>query len=248
MYLAEIKSEVRERVGELTADFFSDAEVLRAINDGVRRFNAAERWPWLYSEATLTLARGTDPGDVELPQDISISRTFSVNLNSPSLIRPQELERVDSWEGLKMRNQLTSYTGKPFFYYLVSAYTDGTVHYTIRLAPVADVDYDIELSYMRAMTDMSNDTDSPDIPNDYQDAVPAWAAYKLFLKEMSISQKAQEQLTLYAQVLESAKNDLKEYAMDEVIAWGRDRSRVQRYPRNSAEAQVYGRIPPTLGP
>lgn len=248
MYLADIKSEVRERLGELTADFFSDAEVLRAINDGVRRFNAAERWPWLYSESTAVLAAGSDPADVELPQDISINRTFSVNLNSDSLIRPQELERVDSWEGLKMRNQLTSYVGKPFFYYLVSAYNDGAVHYTVRLAPTPDVDYDLDFAYLRGATDMTGDTDAPDVPNDYQDAIPAWAAYKLFLKEMSISQKAQEQLALYYQVLESAKNDLKEAALDEVFAWGRDRSRVQRYPRNSAEAQVYGRIPPTLGP
>ncbi len=83
------------------------------------------------------------------------------------------------------------------------------------------------------------------MPEEYQEAIPAWATGKLFLKEFSISQKASEQFSLYAKVLGQAKRDLQSFDMDEVVAWGRQEPLGRRYVGRAPGANY--RLPPTLG-
>ncbi len=241
-----LRDEVRERLGELEEDFFLDVEVDRAINEAIKRFSAEERWEWLFTEATDTLPEATD--ELDLPLNVGPNRVFNISVSGGSLgtVSGRILEKVLPTEGFRLRHLWDPRTSSPRWYYITSAFSDaaGTT-YTARFIPVPDADYDIEYQYLAVPDDLSGATDEPQIPLEYQEAIPAWAAGKLFLKEFSISQKANEQFALYAKVLQQARKDMKEFDYDETVAWGRHQP-VYRY--DYKDRAVRNRIPPTLGP
>lgn len=248
MDLDTIRLEVRERLGELQADFFTDSEVDRAINDGLRRFSAEERWPWLVTEMTDGLA--IDEDTLDLPQNVNVNRAFNISVSSESLLTPRILERVEPSAGFRLRHAYQLRPGAPRWYYLASANVDGasTSVWTVRVVPTPEIDYDVEYQYHRYPDALAAVDDEPDIPEEYQDAVPSWAAGKLFLKEFSISQKASEQFQLYQKVLEQARKDMGQLSLDEDVAWGREQPReVQRRAMGTDNDFIYGRFTGPLG-
>jgi hypothetical protein len=247
--LSTIRTEVRERLAETSADFFTDDEVDRAINEAVRRFCAEEQWPFLLTEWSLDeLEEDTDGSavaEIDLPTNVSLRNVFNLAVSGSSLAHPQMLERVDSNEGFRLRHAYEDITGAPRWYYITrtnaSEDESSTLTYTLKLIPAPDTtDYQFEAQYMVQPAYLSGDTDEPMVPEEYHEAICAWAAGKLFLKELGISQKSSEQFQLYQKVLEQARADLRSFALDEVVAWGR---RLPRY--DSYEPRM--RIPPTLG-
>jgi len=245
MDFTTLQLEVRERLGELEADFFTDVEVKRAINEGIRRFHAEERWPWLYTEWSTTLSAAT--ATKALPNDVSPNRVFNLSVDNASLAVPRTLERVEPSAGFRLRFTYDLHQGTPRYYYLYTAVqaTLLTV-YTVRFIPVPDIAQDIIAQYIRVPADLSAGADEPDMPEEYQEAIAAWAAGKLFLKEYSISQKASEQFAIYNKVLDQARGEMFEQPLDENIAWGREHPGEVLVPR-SGQDWVYGRIPPTVG-
>lgn len=249
MDLTTARLEVRERIGELSANFFTDVEVDRAINQAVRHFNAEEQWPWLFTEFTSQIGlSGSADDELVLPDDVSLNRMFNVSASGGGLGRPQVLERVPPDAGFRLRFTYNNIARDPRYYYLTSAAVDAGngvhVNYTMKFIPQPDTMYDLEAQYLRKPALMSGGTDLTDCPQDYDDAIPSWAAGKLFLKEFGISQKASEQFALYKDVLDQARHDLLAQSQDEVVAWGRE------LPENRFRSQrdyVMGRIPPTLG-
>lgn len=223
MDLTDLRLEVRERVGELSADFFTDSEVDRAINEAVRRFCVEEKWPFLLTEWTSTTV--ADSADLDLPSNVSLTRVFNVSISGGSLSRGAMLERVDPNEGFMLRHQYTDRTGAPRWYYITKSNLSDDeappVTYTAKLIPTPDATYDVEAQYMAVPVTLTGTAEEPMVPTEYQEAIPAWAAGKLFLKEQSVSQKASEQFGIYAKVLDQARKDLKEFSLDEVVAWGR---------------------------
>lgn len=223
MDLADLALEVRERVGELEDDFFTDDEVERAVNEAVRRFCAEEQWPFLITEWTSGIT--TDDDELTLPSDISLTRVFNLALSGDTLARPQMVERVDPKEGFTLRHNYSLSTGTPRFYYISRSNQEADeappVTYTAKLIPASDGDYDVEAQYIAVPVLLSGPSDEPMVPYEYQDAIVAWAAGKLFLKEQAVSQKASEQFSIYAKVLEQARKDLKAFSLDEIVAWGR---------------------------
>jgi len=246
--LEEMRTEVRERVGELTADFFTDAEVDRAINEGLRRFSAEEPWPWLYTEWSSAVIADADT--LELPANVSLGRVFNLSISGGNLLRPRLLERLEPQAGFQSRFLYSASTGIPLFYYISSTNLGldeaPPIVYTARLVPVADADYDVEALYHAVPALLSGASDEPMAPIEYQEAIVAWATGKLFLKEMAISQKANEQFAVYQKVLEQARNDVQSIHQDEVVAWGREQPLPFR--QRTRRDYVYERIPPTLGP
>jgi hypothetical protein len=241
--LSTIRTEVRERVGELSADFFTDAEVDRAINEALRRFSNEERWPWLFTEGTDTVAEDED--ELELPENVSANRVFNVSVDSDSIIAPRTLERVSPDAGFRLRHSHHLHEGLPRWYYLTRVYEDGETHYVMKFIPAPDVDYSVEFQYVRVPDALSGASDEPDCPDEYQDAIPAWAAGKLFIKELQISQKASEQFALYADVLDKARKEMFNPNTDQIIARGREHPGERGVI--TEHDWVMGRIPPSLG-
>lgn len=239
--LEEMVTDVRERIGEDSADFFTDAEVVRAINLGLTTFTAEEPWPWLYTEYEATLSEGQT--ELELPSNAGLHRTFNISLQGDSLIRGRLLERLEPQAGFRARFAYETYPGAPVYYYLTSATRDeAEVLYVVRFIPVPDEDYELSGQYLRVPEPLANDDDVADLPDEFHPALPAYAAAHLFLKEMDISQKAQEQFQLYFQVLAQARKML-EVQVDETVAWGREAPL-----RGRKSLRVNERIPLTLGP
>ncbi len=235
MDLADLRLEVRERVNELTADFYTTDEVDRAINEGIRRFAAEEPWPFLVTEWTSSIAAATT--DLDLPSDISLTRVFNITISGDNLITPRSLERVTPQEGFRLRQTYFNRTGSPRYYYITKSNLPDDeappTIYTAKVIPTTDAEYDVEAQYMAVPTVLTGE---------YQEAIVAWATGKLFLKELAISQKANEQFGIYRMVLDQARKDLKGFNIDETVAWGRE----QPLPRYRMQPRVE-RIPPTLG-
>jgi hypothetical protein len=249
MNLTTARLEVRERLGELSANFFTDVEVDRAINQAVQHFNAEEQWPWLFTSFTGQVGlSGPDDDELALPDDVSLNRFFNLSASGGSLSRPKVLERVAPDAGFRLRFANDSRQSAPCYYYLTSAVADvgNDIHvtYSMKLIPQPDTTYDLEAQYLRVPATMSGVNDLTDCPKAYDDAVPSWAAGKLFLKEFGISQKASEQFAVYKDTLDQARHDLLTQSQDEVVAWGRELPE-NRY--TSKSDYVLGRIPPTLG-
>lgn len=224
MDLTTLRLEVRERLGELESDFFTDSEVDRAINEAIRRFSSEERWPWLYTEWTSSLT--ANDNSLALPSNVSLNRVINMSASGGSLARPRLLERLDPSGGFRARFTFDQRTGPPMYYYIATTNLSDDqappVVYTARIIPTPDVDYDIEAQYMAVPVELSGEADEPMVPEEYQEAIPAWAAGKLFLKEFAISGKANEQFSLYQKVLDQAREDVMVPNMDEQVAWGRE--------------------------
>lgn len=239
MDLADLRTDVRDRIGEDTADFFTDAEVDRAINLAVTTFTAEEPWPWLYTEWATTIAEEEDT--LELPEDVSWHRLFNLTVFGGSLYRGRVLERLEPQAGFRLRHEYAGAPQCPGYYYLTSAERDAsTTVYVARLIPVPDVAYDLEAQYLRVPAELSSTDDVPDLPTEFHPGISAYAAAKLFLNEVEISQKAQEQFQLYFGVLAQARK-LLEVQLDDNVAWGRDAVRLRRSGR------TIDRIAPNLG-
>jgi len=228
MDLSELIVDTRERLGEVgTADFFTDDEITRALNEGLRRFSNEERWPWLFTDFEVDTV--VDTNTFEFPSDVSINRVFQLAvLDDQTLAGGQKLERVTPMEGVNLkRTYRQSFGGCPRWYYISSTNLDADgeppLRYTATMIPTPDREYTISGIYMFVPNALSGDSDEPQLPREYQDALPAYAAGKLFLNELQISQKASEQFGLYNAVLTSATRETKQFNVDEVVAWARSK-------------------------
>lgn len=251
MNLGELKTETRQRIGETTEyDFFGETEITNALNEGLRRFSNEERWPWLYAEFTGTTTE--DDEDFALPANIAINRVFGLNImDTGTLAGGQMLERVQPMEGFRLRHTHNNYSGVPRYYYIAQTnlYADDEppITYTAKLIPTPDAAYDVNGIYLIVPPEMSSDNDEPAMPPEYQMALPAYAAGVLFLKELSISQKASEQFSIYNSILANAIKETKQFDADEVVAWGRSKPARRPGWGQSWTSDILSRVSPTLG-
>lgn len=241
MNLSTAKTEIRARLGETIADFWTDDEIVRALNEGMRRFSQEEKWPWLYTLRTgITVDAGVDT--INLENNLSFPRQFNLVI-TPEGDEPYIPTRVTPVEGTRLRVEIRS-SGDPRWYYIESTTSveDPTVDKSviIRLVPEPSSDLTVEYQYIRSPGILSADSDELDIPEEYVGGPVAWATAQCWLKELNWNQKAREQFELYALVLDSARRDHRRSAVDENMAWG---GGVTTPPSTMAF-----RIPQTLGP
>lgn len=252
MNLGEYQEEVRERLGEVTAsfttdgDFWTNDEVRRAINEAQRRFCAEEQWPFLVTEWTSSIT--TNDTTLALPSNVSLARVFNLSIDGDNLQSAQLLKRVEPSAGFRLRAAYDDYTGAPFAYYIVTSDLPDNeappIQYTARLIPPSDGDYDVTAQYYAQPVVMTGQSDEAMVPDEYAEAIAAWATGKLFLKELGISQKSSEQFQVYYKVLAQAQKDLKAHNnLDEVVAWGRDAGRIW----SPDPFDPRRRMPPNLG-
>lgn len=240
MDLLTARTEIRSRLGEDTPDFWTDDELVRALNEGVRRFSQEEKWPWLYTLKTgITVDAGEDT--VELEDNISFPRQFNLVI-TPEGGEPYMPKRVTPVEGTKLRVE-TRTSGDPRWYYLESttAVENPVVNKSpvIRLVPEPSSDLSLEYQYIRLPGILTADTDELDIPEEYVGGPIAWATAQCWLKELNWNQKAKEQFELFATVLAAARKDHRRIAIDDGMAWGGEPGAPQTFAF---------RIPNTLGP
>lgn len=255
----EMLADVRERLGERTANFWTDEFIIRHLKQGERQFNSEERWPWLYTLQPNIPVNAGNP-NVELIDNVPLNRHFGLRLvrvgdTSGRAIYPKKVE-VPQGHRLAERYYQAA---EPRWYYLLAsvanAYVDGdtATAVIVRLVPTPNEAYLADYVYMREGTGLSGTiagdagaTSEPRIPESYHEAVIAWCTAQCWLKEKGQdSRKAQEQFALYNSTLEKAEEDLKESAYDDAPMWGGEPVS-DEYP--ITDRQWYNNhLPPTLG-
>ena len=240
-----IRTEIRDILGELTADFWSDAELNRYINEAQYRFNGEARWPWLISEGTGTLTASNPnfalPAGVPFPRSINITLTKS---GDSKMYQPVRVSPTKGWD-LRARHSTTTTASYPRWFYVTAATSAaGTVTYVIRFIPTPNSNMTVDYQYLRRVSDLTTDAAVPDMPVEYHKALVHYAAGTAWLKELNGAQKAREQFELYRAVVEQAKREFFAEPDDEPLVIGKDEPQLGRLD----EDPWMLRIPDTLGP
>lgn len=249
--LSTMRTQVRQRIGESVADFWSDSEIDGHLNAAQRKFAHEQRWRWLLTEVTGASISNVSPTLVLQP-DVDFNRQFNLLLTrsgEPGPYAPQP-KRVSPKEGYKLKAQMSFVTmpGRPLYYYLVAASVDPAsqnVLYTVTFLPTPDTTYSIDYLFFREPPLMAEDTNVPIIPTAYSDALVSWAAAQCFLKELNGSGKAQEQFNLYNALLSDAIADEKSQAEDSLLILGGEEP---QYEPRTLDLWARRMMPPTLGP
>lgn len=243
---------IRDRLGEESAyaDFWSDAEILRALNEGQRRFCMEEKWPWLYTTATGQVLANDETVTLEL--GISFPRHWNFLLTPDGETRPYMPRKVSPYDGFRLRTDY--YTAQSYisWVYVESSVAnpddvdnDSAYELTLRLVPTPSRDHDYDFQYIRLPETLVNTTDLLDVPDEYAMGPVSYALHLLWRKELNWSQKADEAGAEYAFVVDQARKDLRRQAPDEGVAWGR--SEPEFYGTSVADYAKL-RMPTTLGP
>lgn len=239
MNLLEMRTDVRDRIGERTENFWFDTFINNKLNEGQRRFCREERWTWLQAiQSNIPVAEGTT--NIELIDGVDVSRHFGLVLYKENSNEPIYPKRVSAPTALRLLRRHNT-TGEPLYWYpaqtVTNTYGTGDALETasvVKLVPAADQGYTAEYFYLRDPGNMDSDSDECTIPEAYQEAVIAWATAQCWLKELNGERKAQSEFNLYNMVLTQAQRDQKELAADEDISWGGDeynKVQVRELPR-----------------
>lgn len=254
MNLGEMRTEVRDIVGEETGDFWTDAELNRHLNEAQHRFLEEERWPWLVTEGTGALT--ADDPDLELTEGVAATRHVSITLTKSGDARFYQPIRVTSAKGFEMRARYSSNTSSsyPEWFYVTSVADDeddGAYITIVRFIPTPNSDMDVEYQYFRPTVLMDADNSTPDVPVQYHKALVHFAAGTAWVKELNGESKAREQFELYAGVVGQAQAEWQTEPDDTPLVAGKSEPQRDPYVRGGFD---YGddpwlaRMPETLGP
>ena len=243
-----IRTEVRDILGEDVADFWKDAELNRYINDAHFRVLNEERWPWLITEGSGSLAAGIDELEVEV--GVSFAKHVNISLTKEGDSRLYQPKRVSASKGFDLRTMYAAGTTQsyPEWFYLTSVADGsaaGSFTSTVRFVPTPTSTMEVEYQYTRTPDDFTADSDIPDLPREYHMALVHYAAGKGWLKELNGASKAQEQFEMYGGVVAQMRDDFQTQADDDVLVFGRDEP---QYDDARTFSDWDPRLPETLGP
>lgn len=215
------QAEIRARLQELVADFWTDAEVIRALNEGTKRFSAEERWPWL--QTVVTNGALTTPWtDFPLPENVDPASVRNLSMLFSGDTRPRAVDRVTPGEGLDRLLRDYRASREPSAYYVASATdvdADGQFIYTLTFVPKLNRNATLSYLYQRVPAVLTG-SETIDCPEEYVMGPVAYATGLLWLKELQDSRKADEQFQLYAQIVDSAKKQMRKFTTDANFTWG----------------------------
>ncbi len=249
MDLVGIRTEVRDIIGETTADFWTDAELNRYITEAQFRFLGEANWPWLITGSTAAVVGGT--ATVALAESIEPHNLVAVRLTKTGDSRTYLPKRVSPAKGFDLTTRYATNTTQsyPEWYYISAVAdvdTDNLYIYTITLIPTPTSAMTLTFLYLRDGVVLSADTVEPDLPVEFHKGLVHYAAGTAWLKELNGGQKAQEQFELYALTVEQAKREFFAEPDDTPLVMGKDEPQYS-VSRPPADPWML-RIPETLGP
>lgn len=150
MQLSDIRTEVLETAGLVSTDpRFPSATMNRIINRALRRIDTKHDWPWNYANETITTAAN----DADYTAPTRYSRSIRLRYNDRDLqqYHPSDTAR---WN---------SETGSPIGFYVEEE--------QIHLVPTPDGVYSVEHIYVAYEAALSSDSDAPNLPDQYIDAL-----------------------------------------------------------------------------
>lgn len=162
--LAQLRRSVRSRLGiPVTDGFQSDDVIDDTINMAMQALEEAHRWPWQERVHTPTVFASTSSFDV--PADWRATRSILWNGSQVMEQSPTDLFM-----------QLSTDTGN-------SPESFAFINRTIHVRPYLSADTTVTHIYYRDSTELTADTDTPDMPAAYSPAIVAKACELLSLRE-----------------------------------------------------------------
>lgn len=246
MDLSTMLTEVRDILGEETADFWSDAELTRYLNEGQARFTNDTRWNWLITEGTGQL--DADDPELMLVEGVDPNRHMNIKLQkeSDSTSRAYLPVKVAPAKGFELSTLYTQTSSYPEWFYITRIYSDledGSYQTVVKFVPTPNALMDVTYQYFRTPADLSGANDVPDLPLPYHKALVHYAAGTAWLKELNGGKKAQEQFDLYAVVRDQAAQEQAAQSPDDFLVAGKNEPQLPQGRRD-----IMSRIPETLGP
>ncbi len=244
-----MRTKVRDRLGETTENFFTNVSINEDINESIRTFAMEERWTYLQTVSTGTIASLSTAISTPLVNvDVSRQALLTIVPSTGTDTRIRIVRRVSLLQGVKLASRYSgsSTTGvEPQYYYLVSGSAPSGVETLVpRLVPAADKAYTYSYIYYRFPAGLSGDGDVPDVPTQYHEGLVARATALQWMKEMNGGPKSQEQMALYAEKLESARQDEQQLSLDEPLVWG---GVDPEYRVEDTDSYMGVHLPPQLG-
>src|ERR1043166_419756 len=224
---SDIRTEVRDIIGELVADFWTDAELNRYIQEALYRFAAESRWPFYITEGTDTLS-AADP-DLALQDGINVNRHLAITLTVSGQTRSYQPIKVEPAKGFQLRSMFPTTTQRTFpdYFYVTRVNTDpsndeGIPTWVVKFVPTPVLDMDVEYQYYRAPAELDADADIPELPVEYHKALVHYAAGPAWLKELNGAEKPSGQFGLYRRGVDQAQAEWQSQADDTPLVVGRD--------------------------
>lgn len=247
MDLLAIRTQVRDIIGELVADFWTDAELTRYITEAQFRFLGEERWPWQITGTTAAVTGGT--ATVALAEGIEPSKIVALRLTKDGDTKTYLPRRVSPAKGFDLLTmyptaQTSSYPEWYFISSVADADTDNLYIYTLTLIPTPTSAMTITFLYIRDAVDLTGDTIEPDLPVEYHKALVHYAAGTAWMKELREQVKAQEQFRMYQVVVDQARGEHLAEADNELLIVGGE----EMAPGGRSSDPWLRLIPETLGP
>lgn len=171
MQFSEMQSEVRTRLNEASAVFWTDQDIKDALNEGYQELSDATEW---YERMTTfpTLSNRTYLDLRQLLSDTFLAPKRAINTITgkwlvPSSVRTQD-HRARQWEKTAAEPE--------------EIFMRGLWWLGFYPKPPDDTG-SIRLYFSALPSDMSDDTDEPEMPEEYHDGIVAYAVYDLLAQD-----------------------------------------------------------------
>lgn len=171
--LSDIKTDAFDVLGYNSNDpLFDDTVMTRLVNTALAEVSTEFDWPWLYAEGTISVTASTTDyalSGLTLSGLTRWTKTKWVAIEEDELkfVSPRQMQRIIGD---------TSVTGQPLYYT-----HDGTTN--IRFGPTPDAAYTVTIGYQQGEAALSNSTDTPVIPNDYDQYLVLYVAKKMAMRK-----------------------------------------------------------------
>ena len=169
MVLSALRQLVNDKRRDVTSNFNTDAQITRYFNEALRRLQGLNDWEWTQTSTSVAYVSGTTayaaPTDWKAP--ISLFYSFT---------QPYMFVSPEDWMVLSA-NPSNTWTKKGANLLINSNFGNGTLscsYYSYYMAQTSGGSLTAELA---------SDTDSPTMPEYYQDALVHYALSVIYQKE-----------------------------------------------------------------
>lgn len=202
MTLAELRTLVLSWLDDPLAGYYTPAQVNVFLNNNQRtvqkRLIKAKQNHYVRCVQTTLVV---NQADYVLPEDFKdLNRLELITSGLP----PNETKSPLGPITLNQQDMIPSMTGTPMAYVFKKN--------RLVLYPAPDVAYPLRLFYTYSVTDMVNDSDVPDVPEDYHELIALLAAQDGFLKDGRSSDLLNKKLKEFQEQMDQ---DLQERSMDQ---------------------------------
>lgn len=171
MTFSQIQTEVRRRLNELNANFWSDSDVNRSINDGYDEMSDASEW-YETSATVTTFANQTYYDMTSLTGSTVLSPKSCQNPTTKFWLHPVDPLFMDT----QVHPRWGQIQSQPEYYL-----TRGL--FQIGFAPKVNADSTLTLYFTAMPAELSAASDTPGFPQEYHYGIVEYALYDLLSQD-----------------------------------------------------------------